>query len=65
MKQPIQEKFRDRIILLFVAGVFMLCSPLRFFWGADGNPWYIPYLIWLILIALTWALYRWLKQHEF
>ncbi|MCU7940194.1 MAG: hypothetical protein KZQ64_00055 [gamma proteobacterium symbiont of Bathyaustriella thionipta] len=63
MKHPIQNQFYERVILLFIAGLFLLCSPARIFWAAKEMPWFAPYFIWLLLITLTWLLYRWLRSH--
>jgi len=63
MKQPIQNQFYERVVLLFIAGLFLLCSPARFFWASEQMPWFAPYIVWLLLIALTWLLYRWLRSY--
>ncbi len=65
MKQPVQNLLRERALLLFIGGFFLICSPVRYFWADEFMPWYSPYLIWFGLIILTWFLYRWLKRHEF
>jgi hypothetical protein len=64
MKQPPEQTLRERALLLFIAGLFLLCSPSRLFWASEAMPWYTPYIIWLIIIGLTWYLYRWFKRHE-
>jgi len=64
MKQPVHNVFRERVILLFIIGIFLLCTPSRLFWASAQMPWFTPYIIWLFLIVLTWLLYRWLKRHE-
>jgi len=64
MKQPIQNQLFERVILLFIAGLFLLCSPARFFWTSSSLPWFTPYIVWLLLIVLTWLLYRWLAAAE-
>lgn len=40
----------DRVILLFVFALFLLVSPLLGWWASDHSPWYLPYLLWLVLI---------------
>ncbi len=59
MKHPIQNQFYERVVLLFIAGLFLLCSPARIIWATTSLPWFTPYMIWLMLIILTWLLYRW------
>ncbi|MCP3850835.1 MAG: hypothetical protein GY694_11455 [Gammaproteobacteria bacterium] len=64
MKQPTHKIFRDRVLLLFIAGLFLLCSPSRTFWASPQLPWYTPYIVWFVLITLTWLLYRWLNHQD-
>ncbi len=64
MKQPTHKIFTDRVILLFIAGLFLLCSPARLFWASPQLAWYTPYIIWFFIIALTYFLYRWLNRQE-
>ena len=58
------ENLLDRVILLLLLALFLLLSPLLDWWAADTSPWYSPYLIWAVLIALTWLLQRKLGRHE-
>ena len=46
----------DRVILSLLLALFLLVSPLLDWWAHDDAPWYLPYLIWLLLIGLTWWL---------
>ncbi len=55
----------DRVIILFLFALFLLLSPLLNWWAADDSPWYAPYLIWGLLILLSWRLRRRLDRHEF
>jgi hypothetical protein len=59
---PQNERQLDRVILLFLLALFLLVSPLLEWWAADGNPWYVPYLIWLGLIAAMFVLQRRQRQ---
>lgn len=43
----------DRLILLFVAGAFLLSPIVIDWWSADGSAWYRPFLIWALLILLA------------
>ena len=58
------EQYLDRVILLFLLALFLLLSPVVEWWAADDSPWYAPYLIWGVLILLTYRLQRYLKRHE-
>lgn len=61
-KEPEQQL--DRVILLFLLALFLLLSPIKEWWAADESPWYSPYLIWGLMIFLTWRLQRYLKRHD-
>lgn len=61
-KEP--EQHLDRVILLFLLALFLLLSPITGWWAADDSPWFAPYLLWALLIFLTWRLQRYLKRHD-
>jgi hypothetical protein len=54
----------DRVIILFLFALFLLLSPLVEWWAADDSAWYTPYLLWGLLIGLTWRLRKRLERHE-
>lgn len=43
----------DRLVLLFIAGSFLLSPAIIEWWSDGGTAWYRPYLIWLGLIVLS------------
>ena len=43
----------DRLVLLFIAGAYLLSPAIIEWWSEGGTAWYRPYLIWLILIVLS------------
>ncbi len=43
----------DKVILLFAFALFLLVSPLLVWWASDDSPWYLPYLLWLVIIVLA------------
>ena len=49
------------IATIFVLLLFL--SPVADFWTGLGAPWYTPYLIWLLVIVLTFLLQRYLKKN--
>lgn len=57
MKPPNENKLLERTLLLFIAGVFLFCSPARVLWASEYVPWFTPYLVWLTIIFLTWLVY--------
>lgn len=58
------EPHLDRVILLFLFALFLLISPFNHWWAADDSPWYSAYLVWGLLIFLTWRLQRYLGRHD-
>ena len=50
-------------VIAVVIVLLLLLSPLADFWTAVGAPWYAPYLIWLVIIFLTFLLQRYLTKH--
>lgn len=43
----------DRILLLFLLGLFFFASPFTHWWMDQQFGWYTPYLLWLVLIVLA------------
>ncbi len=51
---PRRDLQPDSIILSFLLAVLLLAaSPITTWWAAGDKPWYLPYLIWLGIIALA------------
>ena len=49
----------DRVLLLFLLGVFLFASPFTFWWAAHAGVWYLPYVLWFGLILLiAWVVHR-------
>lgn len=43
----------DRVVVVLLAALLALSTPVVAWWSRDGAAWYLPYLIWLGLIAMT------------
>ena len=41
------------MLLLAALALLLFASPLTAWWSALGAPWYLPYLLWLLLILLA------------
>lgn len=52
----------ERVILLLLFALLLLISPLVEYWAADDSPWYLPYLLWGVIVALTAWLQRKLRS---
>jgi len=49
----------ERIILVLALALFLFATPFIYGWARDNSPWYLPYLLWVAVIALTaWNYYR-------
>ncbi len=45
-----------RLVLILVVGLFLFSPAIMEWWIAGHGSWYRPYLLWLLLIAATFAL---------
>lgn len=54
---------RDGTILLFLLALLLFLSPLTWWWASDHSPWFLPYALWLGLIALL-GWYQWSRGHH-
>ncbi len=45
-----------RLILLLVVGIYLFSPAIMDWWTASNDLWYRPYLLWLLLIVLTFLL---------
>lgn len=50
-------------LIVVIVALLILLPPMLGWWGASKNPWYIPYLVWSIIIALAYWLQRILRKH--
>ena len=47
----------DALVLLILLGILLFASPVILWWTDPESPWYLPYLLWLTLIALGGLLF--------
>lgn len=43
----------DSVVLLLVLALFLFASPFTVWWAGAGLPWYFPFALWALLIALV------------
>ncbi len=48
----------DRIVLLLLAGSYLLSPAVISWWSHAGDEWYRPYLLWAALIGLGYWMNR-------
>ncbi len=51
--KPEPGKPLTSLVLVFLFGLMMYATPFLTWWAVEDSPWYLPYLIWLIIIALV------------
>jgi len=65
MKRPRQKiHYLDAVIIVFLLAVLLFASPVVFLWTARQSPWYIPYLLWLLIIIAAALAVRLRSRHE-
>ena len=57
-------RYLDAVVAVFVLALLLFVSPAMYLWTAPGSPWYLPYLLWLLIIVLgVWA-WRQRSRHD-
>lgn len=46
------EQQRESTLLLALFALFLFASPFTIWWASDYNPWFLPYLLWLLIILI-------------
>ncbi len=54
----------DSVILLALLALLLFASPLMAWWARDTSPWYLPYLLWLLIILIGAWLHLRRDDHE-
>ncbi len=42
----------DSVILLALLALLLFASPLMAWWARSTYPWYLPYVLWLLIIVI-------------
>ena len=42
----------DSVILLALLALLLFASPLMAWWARDTSPWYLPFLLWSLVIVI-------------
>ncbi|MDX5364397.1 MAG: hypothetical protein LPJ91_09615 [Pseudazoarcus pumilus] len=48
----------DKIVILFLFGALLFASPWVHWWASGSLPWYVPYVLWALVIALIAVVQR-------
>ena len=59
-----KEKPLNLVLVTFIIAVFLFASPFYLLWMSPETPWYVPYLIWLGVIAMTGIVHHWRGRRE-
>ena len=54
----------DKTLLVFVLGIVLFVSPLVSWWPELPLPWYAPYVMWAVIIALAFLTQWSRRRHE-
>lgn len=53
----------DRIIIFLVLGLFVFSPGIQSFWSSDPVSWYGGYIVWFLLVFLSWLATPRRRQH--
>lgn len=53
MPRRASNDHRDSSVLIALLGLLFFASPLVGWWAGDGSVWYLPYLLWALIIILA------------
>lgn len=56
---PDTDRPLERVLLVVMLAVVLFATPVTYLWAGDDSPWFMPYLLWLIVIVLIgWSSFR-------
>ncbi len=58
------EQSASAALVLALLALFVFASPFTDWWAGLGMAWYVPYLMWLALTALTALISRRTRRHD-
>ncbi|MCP3688624.1 MAG: hypothetical protein GY784_09450 [Gammaproteobacteria bacterium] len=61
--QPFVSESRptEITVMVVIVALLILSPPILDLWGASDSPWYLPYGVWLGIIALSYLL-QWILR---
>ena len=65
MKKPRHKlRYLDAVMIVFLLAALLFVSPVIYLWTSRLSPWYMPYLLWLVVIIAAALVSRLRSRHE-
>lgn len=57
-------KQHESTLLLILLTLFLFASPFTTWWASGQNPWFLPYMMWLLVVLIgAWLHFRY-RRHD-
>jgi hypothetical protein len=57
-------RYLDAVVVVCLFAALLFVSPAIFLWTRAGTPWFVPYLLWLLVIGLAAWAWRQRSRHD-
>ena len=58
-------QYFERVMLITALALLLFATPVIYWWAQDDSPWFLVYLLWLIMILLSAWLYFTQRDDDF
>ena len=58
------DRKREHTLLIGMLSLFLFASPFTHWWASGHQPWFLPYLLWLLIILLCFWLSIRYRRHD-
>ncbi|MCP3869410.1 MAG: UTP--glucose-1-phosphate uridylyltransferase [Gammaproteobacteria bacterium] len=62
--RPNPDQQNEFTLLLAMLALFLFSSPFTLWWASGDYPWFLPYLLWLLIILLGALLSNRHRRHD-
>jgi hypothetical protein len=63
MRNRPNNDHRDSSVLIALLALLFFVSPLLTWWADESSPWFLPYLLWALIIALAGLIHTRRSRH--
>ena len=63
-RQNDPEQPHESALLLMLFALFLFASPFTIWWASGHNDWFLPYLLWLLIILIGAWLHARYRHHD-